>query len=245
MPMTADEAKAYYVADALRKAGRRSLNAIYEIGFDFTTAGGTFTATVGSATTAPIAFPPSAAQIKTAMELLATVQADGTKTRGQLGGPYFVEFVGANAGQVVNNFTINGDDLDPAQDVETILWQQGETLDLETDANLYWDNHADDALNYEHRGLLVQLDLIDQRENEASNLVDVQVGQNNLLRESKSQEFTHLSTIRTRVEDRIAYLVNVTQTAKRVTHGGVMTARTPNGLPFGVLRRNPLTGRLE
>lgn len=59
------------------------------------TSGGKFTLTFGSATTAPLAFDASAADVRNALLDLATIGAGNVDVTGPNGGPYNVEFTGS------------------------------------------------------------------------------------------------------------------------------------------------------
>jgi hypothetical protein len=74
---------------------------------------GTFTLTFNLATTSPLAYNATAAQIQTALQSLASIGAGNVAVSGATGGPYTITFQGALASQDVPSMTADGSALRP------------------------------------------------------------------------------------------------------------------------------------
>lgn len=105
--------------------GRRipNSNAKQTVNFSVTPTGGTFTVTVGAATSAAINFDASASDIKTALELLGTVEeVTVTKTAND---SFTIEFTGADANTAFDAVEISVASLTPATTAEVGIDQYG------------------------------------------------------------------------------------------------------------------------
>jgi hypothetical protein len=76
--------------------------------------GGEFTVRFKAATTAPIGFKVTAAEVKAALEAIASIGAGNVEVSGSPGGPYTVEFVGSLAHTKLPQLTVDSSALIPA-----------------------------------------------------------------------------------------------------------------------------------
>jgi len=95
------------------KVGRKNsnVNAKWNYAFDSVPTSGTYTITVGTATTSAIAFDEVAAGIKSAIESLSGV-TEVTVTSNVVGKDFDVEFTGADANTAFDVFSVNVSGLD-------------------------------------------------------------------------------------------------------------------------------------
>lgn len=235
---------AEWIAKALREVGNDEVNATFDFGFAHGTLSGTFTVSVNGLETDAIEFPCSAVELSDALQEVRTVGADGVVVTGPIGGPFHLEFVGGNAGQVVPLPLVDGSLLDPVQDVQMLEVRQGRSTNLENNAKDSWDDH-DDVANLELRHLLVKADLIEVCLGSAVNEVDSRLGRENVTEVKSSQRYKQLQDMTARVDKKILNLQATLSAGYRRPAGALIEKMTPNGLPFGVLGVNGRSGRLE
>lgn len=102
------------------------------------TTGGTFTLTHSGNTTAVIAYNASAATVKAALELLASIPAGDIAVSGQDAGPWTVEFLDTLGNQPLDDVTADGSVLTPSGTVTVETTRAGQQGDAgyATDARL-------------------------------------------------------------------------------------------------------------
>ncbi len=229
---------------AIAETGGTTQNAMFEFAPVYGTTGGALTVDFNGFVTDPIDYPFSAAALKTALELLDSIGVDGVEVSGPIAGPYTVELVGGNAGQSVPAILVDGMQLDPPQEIEVEVIQQGGSTPIAALAAQYWADHsgvASDKLRF----LYMKRDLIDYRLGTLADAVDTRTGQINIVEVKESQRVLNLEKMRDRVEKAINDAVGTARSGSRRSHGRVMRHKTPNGLPYGALGVNRFTGRVE
>lgn len=235
---------AQYRDRALREVGQLQINAIFQVYLPMSTTAGTLTGTFNAQTSANIAFNADAETFQTAMEALSTIGAGNIFVYGVPVGPYLLEFMGDLAGQEAPFPSFNGTNLTPpSPTLRAVLIQQGATQDFAADADLMWleaNSQPNSVLKY----LRTKLGLINLQLGIYSQLVDNAVGYVNRVENKDSQRFDHLMRLK---EDTLADLareeeVVAAQNAGQ-THFGKILKLTPNGEPFGFLKRD-VYGRL-
>lgn len=236
--------KADYITKALNEAGGKNVNALFELKFMVSTANGTFRIGFNDVYTPAIAFAPAADALQTALNNLASIGANGTKVRGVLRGPYYIEMTGANAGQIVPPLILDGALLNPVQAGSFEPIRQGEINDWSDLANTAWDNDTESP-NSQIRFLRVKLAILNARINRESESVDQVVGQVNTVQSKDNQRYTNLVRERMAVEIEIEKAIKTANAGAAGTFGGVMKTRVPGGLPYGQMVFNPATGRYE
>lgn len=235
-----------WIKKALDEANGKEENTIFSLAFIYGTNGGTFPVEFNGFVSAPLAYPPSASQLKTALESLQTIRVGGCKVKGPIGGPFEIEMIGDNAGQALPPISVDGSNLIPAQEVEVEILQQGQSDDYSSKAAQMWADHVDDAQSMKHRYLLVKKDILNIRLNKlADSAIDQRTGQINVTESKDNQRYTNLERQLQRVEEAIqTELIALSRASSRV-HGGVIRKTTPNGRPYGVMARDPRTGRFR
>lgn len=235
---------AQWQAKAIEETGGSTTNAKFKFAMVYGTSGGSFTVEINGLVTAPVLFPASVNSLRFALEALPTVGAGGAKVKGALGGPYEVEFVGANAGQDVPPPVIEGALLNPPQDVEVEVVSFGQTNDFSEDAAEAWVNNAA-ARSDKLRFLYVKLELLEKRLGGAIDWVDTRTGQVNEIEEKASQITLNLEKRKADVLAAINTELDALAAGARRTYGGPMTTTTTNGKPYGVMGTDPTSGRLR
>lgn len=239
--MTPEQAVTYWQEQAIKRVGVSRLNAVFEVRFAFATDGGVFRASFNDVVSADIAFPPSSDAFSAALNLLPSVGANGTKVKGVLRGPYEVEFMGANAGQVVPPLLIDGTELNPPQEVIPARLQQGDTGDYWGEVLQYWENHGD-VDDLELRSLRCAYDLVSLRLAKLAEEYDVQSGQVNTVMEKRSQRYAQFKDREASIARALSEKTSILNMGSRRPFRGQVAATT-NGLPLGMLEIDPITGR--
>jgi hypothetical protein len=233
----------YWQGQALERVGSDPMNAVFQIQFAFNAEGGVFRCIFNDIVSADIVYPPTALQLQDALNDMITIGVGGATVTGVIRGPYEVEIGGGNAGQMVPPLLVDGTDLEPPHEVVPVLIRQGGgSLDAKVAG--YWEDHADIA-NYKLRMLYCAADLAEFRLGQLVNAVDVTTGQVNVVTTKDSQRYDHMVARKNSINAEIVALQQTLAAGARRTVMSEMRRRTPNGLPFGELRTNPRTGRME
>lgn len=241
--MTPEEAARYWQEQAIKRVGLSRINAAFELRFMFNTEGGIFRASFNDVVSGDIFFPPSADQLKAALEAMITIGANGVNVKGVLRGPYEIEITGANSGQVVPPLLIDGTELEPPQEVIPARLQQGNSGNYWGDVLQYWENHAE-VEDLELRSLLCAFDLVQLRLGELADEYDVESGQVNRVMERRSQRVGNMKDRERSIQQSIiTKQQDLGAGARRPFRGEV--AATSNDLPPFVLGLNAENGRLQ
>jgi hypothetical protein len=224
---------------AVDETGGASQNAIFVVAFDHSTSGGTAVASFNNFDTEPLTAPFSASELQAALELLPSIRSGGVSVEGPIGGPFSIEMKGGNAGQNVPPVSFDGSGLDPSQEVLVEVEQEGVTNDYSMAAAEYWDDFAG-AGSEKLRFLYTKEALLTLRLGSSADDVDIRTGAANEVDRKGSQLSAHLERLLNRVQAEIRREERSLSAGSRRTFGGVMTARTTNGLGHHVLARDEL-----
>lgn len=228
MPTTEQVRALAFQNRAIKETGGTTANSIFSFAVLYGTHGGSFTCEVLGYTTEPIAFPCSALTLQSALEALPSVGTGGVKVTGSRVGPWVIEFVGENAGVAFEALFVDGNELEPSQEIEVEEKSMGFSNDYSSAALQAW-NDAAKAKSEWHRFLLTKRALIVLRLGELVDSVDTETGQNNRVNRKDSQRISNLEgRLRDVDNDIYAELKTLGAGAAR-TYGGVMKAgRVPN-----------------
>lgn len=122
--------------------GRKPRNAIQQIALHGDPDGGTFTLTHSGQTTSALSYNCTAAQVKTALEALSTINAGNVTVIGNDGGAWVVEFIGAMVATSQPLITGNGGSLTIANATAVVTTE----LSSPTGPN-WWTNPKNWSLN--------------------------------------------------------------------------------------------------
>jgi hypothetical protein len=230
---------------ALRMAGCLRQNAVFEVAFAISTAGGQFFAAFNGEQTAALPYNVSAPAFAAALQFLPSIGVDGAKVNGIPKGPYFVEMTGALSGQIVPDIVLDGSQLDPPHSPVATIKQQGQPDDYSNDAVTLWeDEYIATAPTDSIRMLNVAVRLVMLRMAKLSTIVDTDTGQVDRTMIKGSQLMLQAERQKQAIEDELSKQVrsvNVGDISR--TQFGVMTAGTTNGLPLYQMGFNPFSGR--
>jgi hypothetical protein len=237
MPSAAD-----YQAAILEEIGDTAQNAVFELLLPAGTTAGTLTIDFNSSSpTAALAYNAAPGSVQGEVEALDTVGSGNAVVTGNKKGPYYFEMMGELAGQPVILPTADGSALTPAATLVFVQVQEPQLPRYATEVVLAWNTFSNE-LNDEIRKLRAMRVLAVKERGRLSALVD----QSTATEESKdSQRFAQMKAIIDDIDHQIVIQSKLELSASALQlRTGLINRRTPNGLLYGQLKRDPITGGL-
>lgn len=225
----------YYKAQIRRDVGDGGNNAQYELLLPVEATGGTFTLSVGNATTGNLNFGASAAVVQSALEGLSTVGAGNVQVDLARRG-YLVEFIGDLAAQPVP-LDASGDNLTPSGEVVARSVQEGKrSYFSDTAIDNFWERAARADTNLEYRFYVAKYYALDDLRGKGWPLVNKQVG------DEETAYSDAVKALERMLDDTLAWITAYESGAQSEggvasgqTHYGKLTNVTPSGKPYPFL----------